>query len=495
MTRRPNLLVCTDAYKGSHFKLFPPEADACRYYLAPRKPLFYPRVTATETQTGDLDTGNFAERELEFITFGFTGFVRDYLTDPVTLDQVTEAAEIWNAFNVAGASYPFPFEAYRRIVTEKAGRLPVNIYGLEEGAVRNRYNRPVAIVECLEKDFMFLPGMLETALQRDIWYGSTVATLSRNVRVFLEELYETCVEADDFWTLDYRLHDFGARGVSSRLGAENGGLAHLINFKGTDTMEAILRGRELYGMKPAELASSIPAAEHSTVTSWGKGLEAEKASLKNMIRAYGAGAMFAFVSDSYDYKRFVDEGWGDPEIIRMIRERGAIPVVRPDSGDPVEMVLYALKSLSQSWGFRENQKGYKILDGIAVIQGDGMDLEKIKTLYRAVVAAGYSPQNVAVGMGGGLLQRVNRDSMSWSMKMYQIRINGRWVDVQKDPLTQKDKIGWNPTDGLDTRDWVTYYKGDPRNASLGDLPDAQADFNAIRERARKKAPVREFASL
>ncbi len=460
---RTNLLLATDAYKGSHFKLYPSGTEALRFYLAPRKP-FAPDLT-------------------EFIFFGLTGFIHDFLKQPITTDDIAAAREIWDRFNVGGTPYPFPFDAFEKLVAEKDGRPPVNIYGMPEGRAGNRYNEPVAMVECLDPDYLFLPGMLETALQRDVWYGSTVATLSRNVRVYLEGLYRDTVEADDYWTIDYRLHDFGARGVSSAQGAANGGLAHLINFKGTDTMEAAARGRELYGMPADELAASIPAAEHSTVTSFGADFAAEKEALHRMIDAFGEGPMFAFVSDSYDHKRFVAQAWGDPEIIARIRAKGAMPVVRPDSGDPVEMVLYALESLGKSWGNRVNAKGYKVLDGIAVIQGDGMDHGKIVELYQAIVAAGWSPQNLAVGMGGGLLQKVNRDTMSWSMKLYQIRREGRWYDVQKKPATMTAKRGWDPAGGLNTRDWVTYYMGDERNATYPELPAYVPDFGAVRDRA------------
>lgn len=401
-----NLLLATDAYKGSHFKLFPPESDAVRYYIAPRKPM--------------------SPSMKEFVFFGISSFINDYLKNSPNKEDIEEAREIWDKFNVGGGVYPFPFKSFELMndLHGQAYKLPINIYGLPEGAVSEEYNVPVAIVECFNKDFKFLPDFIETAFQRSIWYGSTVATLSRNVRKYLETIYAETVDPEDYWSIDFRLHDFRARGVSSAGSASDGGLAHLINFKGSDTMEAIKRGVDLYGIKVEDLGCSIPASEHSTVTSFGKGIEAEKKALVRMIETYGpTSPLIAFVSDSYDYKRMVDEVWGDPEIQNLARSIGTMPVVRPDSGDPVEMVLYALNSLEKSWGVKINNKGFKVLDGISVIQRDGMDFKKITTLYKAVIENGFSPQNVAVGMGGGLLQKINRDTMSWSMKMYQIRKN------------------------------------------------------------------------
>lgn len=460
-----NFLISTDAYKGCHYKLFPADTEAVRYYMAPRKPI--------------------SEDHKEFVLFGISNYIYDYLDSAPSLEDVKNAKALWNKFNVGGGAYPFPFHAFEKAldVYGEDYMFPINIYGLPEGSVCRKYNKPVMVVECENKDFLFLPGFIETALQRDAWYGSTVATISRNVKVFLEQMYRETVDPEFYWTIDSRLHDFGGRGVSSSKGAANGGLAHLINFKGTDTMEAIQRGMDIYGIEPDELACSIPAAEHSTVTSWGEGLESEKAALKHMISVYGNNPLIAFVSDSYDFKRMVDKGWNDPEIIEMIRKCGVMPVCRPDSGDPTEMVLYALEGLEKGWGSTKNNKGYKILNGISVIQGDGMDHQKIVDMYLAVKEKGYSAQNVAVGMGGGLLQKLNRDTMSWSMKMYKIKRNGVWYNVQKTPVTQKDKESWNPMEEIDNENWVAYYRGNRVNQLYPDLKDYERDFKKIRERA------------
>ena len=463
MKQLKNLLLTTDAYKASHFKQLPANSDGARFYIAPRKPL---------TKT-----------EKEFIVFGISYFIETYLRKPITLEDITYARKIYSKFNVLGKQYPFPYDGFLKIVNEYNGYLPINIYGVKEGEVKFKYNTPIAIIEVFDKDLVWLPGFIETAFQRAVWYGSTVATNSRNVRKLLDLFYFDSVDPDNYWTLDSRLHDFGARGVSSGESAALGGLAHLINFNGTDTMEAVVLGIEMYNIEVQDLASSIPAAEHSTVTSWGPYQINERQALDNMIDKFTTkeDTLFAFVSDSYDYKKMVDQVWGDPEIIERIKETGKIPVVRPDSGDPVEMVLYALNSLEKTWGVITNKKGYRILDGIRIIQGDGMDYKKIKELYSAILNAGFSAENVAVGMGGGLLQKLDRDSMSWSMKMFQIRRDGIWINVMKNPKTQESKKGWNPNDGVNIDDWVTYYN---KTKNISNFPEARLDFKEIRGRAR-----------
>jgi nicotinamide phosphoribosyltransferase len=361
--------------------------------------------------------------------------------------------------------------------------LPITIKAVPEGLPQDKYNIPMIIVECLDKDLLWLPGFIETTIQRYVWYASTVATNSRNVRNYLQNLYTQTVDPEFYWTIDYRLHDFGARGASSGETAGLGGAAHLINFNGTDTMEAVWLIKKLYRMAVKDIACSIPAAEHSTITSHGKTVETEKQALLQMLEN-NVGPLMAFVSDSYDYKRFVDQVWCDPEVIAKFREKNITPVIRPDSGDPIEMVLYALNACEKAWGVTINKKGYKVLNGINVIQGDGMDYEAIVKLYNAVVDAGFAPQNLAVGMGGGLLQKVNRDMMSWSMKMYQIRRNGQWYNVQKDPVTAANKKGWNPEDGLDESRYLTYYKWTGVEETVIPLEKELFDFVQIRTRAR-----------
>src|SRR5688572_21154557 len=129
-----------------------------------------------------------------------------------------------------------------------------------------------------------------------LWYPITVATQSWHIKkLILEYLSETSDNALD--ELPFKLHDFGARGVSSRESAGIGGMAHLVNFKGSDTIEGVRFANHYYGSKMA--AFSIPAAEHSTITMWGR--EREYDAYRNMVRQFAKpGALFACVSDSYD---------------------------------------------------------------------------------------------------------------------------------------------------------------------------------------------------
>ncbi|MEM7749803.1 MAG: nicotinate phosphoribosyltransferase, partial [Pseudomonadota bacterium] len=172
-------------------------------------------------------------------------------------------------------------------------------------------------------------------------------------------------------------------------------------------------------------------AEHSTMTAWGE--RRERDAYRNMVEQFGGdGALFAVVSDSYDLDNAVNNIWGS-ELKENVQANGGTLVVRPDSGDPVAVPIRVLQSLEASYGVRTNAKGYKVLaDCVRVIQGDGMDLETIARLVDAVAEAGFSLENIAFGMGGGLLQKVNRDTLRWAQKANAISV--RYSSSSDEPI-------------------------------------------------------------
>jgi nicotinamide phosphoribosyltransferase len=185
-------------------------------------------------------------------------------------------------------------------------------------------------------------------------------------------------------------------------------------------------------------AFSIPAAEHSTMTAWGR--NGETAAFANMIEQFGGeGKSFSVVSDSYDLWNAIDNVWGG-SLKDEVKNMGGTLVIRPDSGDPAKVVREALERLAVKFGTSINSKGYKVLpDYVRVIQGDGISPQSLSKIIDVVMKAGFSADNVTFGMGGGLLQQVNRDTMSWAMKASAISIDGAWKDIYKDPVTSRSK--------------------------------------------------------
>ena len=238
--------------------------------------------------------------------------------------------------------------------------------------------------------------------------------------------------------LPFKLHDFGARGVSSSESACIGGAAHLASgAMGSDTLEGIWTANYFYKITMAGF--SIPAAEHSTITSWGMTKEDEIAAYGNMLTVYAKpGAILAVVSDSTDIYWACKEAWGVYLKQRVI-DSGCTLVVRPDSGDPETVTLKCIEILGDQFGWTMNSKGYKVLKNVRLIQGDGVNERSIKNILANFRVHGWSADNIAFGMGGALLQGINRDTLGFAMKCCAIRVNGVWRDVKKNPITDSGK--------------------------------------------------------
>jgi len=230
------------------------------------------------------------------------------------------------------------------------------------------------------------------------------------------------------------LHDFGYRGSTSVESAGIGGLAHLVNFEGTDNLAALVTGNQFYS---EELAGfSIPATEHSTMTSWGR--DGEVNAVRHILDAIPEGYI-SIVSDSYDLFNMLNNVFGD-ELKNKIENRPGCLVVRPDSGDPAQIVLKTLTALGEKFGCRENSFGYKLLsDKVSVIQGDGICYERIGEILDVMKENRWSAENIVFGSGGSLLQKLDRDTQKCAYKTSYIEVDGVGLDVFKDPVTDPGK--------------------------------------------------------
>lgn len=403
-----NLILATDSYKHSHFLQYPPEARVISAYAEARRNEFSDKV----------------------LFLGLQPFLLDYLGKPITAANVDEAEAICTAHGL-----PFNRMGWDAIVQDHGGYLPIEIKALPEGTIVPS-GVPLLQVQNTDERMPWLPTFIETALLRAIWYPTTVATLSWKCKAIIRAGLEKSSD-DEAGQLPFKLHDFGARGVSSGESAALGGMAHLVNFMGSDTLEGIMAARRYYG---ADMAGfSIPAAEHSTMTSWGRARE--RAAYANMLDAFeGEGRIVAVVSDSYDLDAAVNDIWGG-SLKAKIQSRQGTLVVRPDSGDPIETPLRTVKALWEKFGGTVNSKGYRVLDPhVRVIQGDGMNIESIGRLVERMIEEGFAIDNIAFGMGGGLLQQVNRDTLRFAMKANALKdADGIWHDVSKTPATDPTK--------------------------------------------------------
>lgn len=400
-----NLILNTDSYKASHFLQYPQGTTHVSSYI--------------ESRGGAHDRAVF---------FGLQAFIKEYLLKPITATDIDEAEAVLTAHGL-----PFHRAGWDHILKQHDGLLPIEIEALPEGSVLPVRNALVQIVNT-DPACYWLTSYLETALLRAVWYPTTVATLSWHARQMIADGLDKTADSRD--GLDFKLHDFGARGASSHETAGLGGAAHLINFKGSDTLAGIVAARKYYHAPMAGF--SIPAAEHSTITSWGRDGEAD--AYANMLRQFGGpGKLVAVVSDSYDLWHAIDHIWGE-QLKQQVLDHGGTLVVRPDSGDPAEVVCKAIQKLMDKFGYTKNAKGYRVLPPhIRVIQGDGISLQSIRSILFSMELKGLSAENVAFGMGGALLQKIDRDTLKFAMKASAVMVHGDWRDVYKDPVTDPGK--------------------------------------------------------
>ncbi len=401
-----NILLLTDSYKLSHYKQYPPNTSQIYSYF--------------ESRGGKFDHITF---------FGLQYLLKNYLAGTViTQQKIDQAAKLYTAH--FGTDTLFNRAGWQYILDKHQGRLPVRIKAVAEGTVVPAH-QVMMTVENTDPACYWLTNFLETLLVQ-LWYPCTVATISREVRSLILHYLE---QTGDPQLIDFKLHDFGFRGVSSVESAGIGGAAHLVNFLGTDTVAALTFIQDFY--ETDEVAGfSIPAAEHSTITSWTQA--GEQDAYSNMLAQYPTG-LVAVVSDSYDVYHACEKLWGEALKEQVLQRNGTL-IVRPDSGVPKDVVLKVVEILGEKLGYTINAKGFKVLvPQVRVIQGDGVNYESIGEILANLANHGWSADNIAFGMGGALLQKVHRDTQKFAFKCSCATVDGQDRLVYKDPITDQGK--------------------------------------------------------
>ncbi len=360
------------------------------------------------------------------LNFGVQMLVKEYFLQRITPAQVYNMIE-WATEHMNGNMVKDLEIALRAVVNELDGKLPIRIRNAPEGLMIPIKNVLVTIETTIpDERFFSLVSYFETKLVR-VWSPMTVGTTSYYVREAILNALEKSAD-DPQAEINFKFHDFGSRGVGDYGVAAFAGAAHLVSFMGTDTIAAVHAIEFGYNTRMA--GYSIPASEHSSTTSWGR--DGEIKFVKQMFDSYAKkGAIFATVIDSFDAMNFVRNI--TPLFKERLIESGATWVLRPDSGNAITMPVQVVVELEKVFGTTTNSKGYKVLNNVRVIQGDGIVPEQVTEILNSLMELGYSASNMAFGMGGGLLQKNNRDTHKFALKCSAVRVNGEWQDVYKDP--------------------------------------------------------------
>lgn len=408
MSMVDNLILWTDSYKFSHWQDLVPETEIVSSYFEARPGAMFP----------------------ETLWVGLQPIIERLVGSVVTQSDVEEAAALAaihfgndKIFNRAGWEY---------IVDKLDGKLPIEIRAVPEGT-RVPVGNVLMQVRNTDPNVPWLTQAMESYLTH-VWYPSTVATLSRNVKDDILRALELSGTPE---AIDFKLQDFGFRGATCTEAAAIGGLGHLVNFMGTDTLVAMALAVDSYGASLDGLAYSVVATEHSIMTQLGR--EGEHVIVERLLDLHDSGIL-SVVADSYDVYGFaynMGTIWKD-----QILGRDGVFVMRPDSitpehKTPQALVVALLDILEEGFGTTVNDKGFKVLPPqVRILWGDGIDRDGINLIMDAMLLNEWSVDNMACfGMGGGLLQKVNRDTQRNAFKCSShFRKDGEWHDIMKDPL-------------------------------------------------------------
>lgn len=423
-----NPVLLTDFYKVSHRPQFPKDT----HYIAST-------WTARRSYMPDVD---------HTVVFGLQHFIRKYLIN-----------YFYDNFFVQPLNKVI--DSYERIVTNtlgiapdhkhiedlwQLGYLPLRIRALPEGSVVP-IRVPWMTIENTDPRFFWLSGYMESLLSSGLWQATTSATIANEYRKVLDFwARKTNPEAMEF--VPFQGHDFSFRGMSSPESFCSSGMGHLLSFVGTDTIPAICEAENYYYADVTKelVGTSIPATEHSVMCAGGK--EGELETYRRLITDVYPSGFISIVSDTWDLWHVITQTLGT-DLHDIVMERDGRVVVRPDSGDPVDIMCGNSKTPTDSpawWGVipllwnifsgTVSSTGFKVLDPhIGAIYGDSITLTRAEAICERLAAKGFASTNAVYGIGSFTYQYVTRDTFGHAMKGTWVEIGGEEHAIFKDPIT------------------------------------------------------------
>lgn len=335
----------------------------------------------------------------------------------------------------------------------RIGYLPLEFKAVPEGT-RVPLRVPSFTIENTHPDAHWLTNYVETYISASIWQASTTATKSHHLRTMLNEwAVATGATVED---VNFQGHDFSARGMSSPESSALSGAGHLLNFNGTDSIVALDWIDQNYGGE--YLAASVPATEHSVMCA-GAAVLGERELFSRILDLHPTGIV-SVVSDTFDLWKVLTEFL--PSMHDKIMARDGKLVIRPDSGNPVDILCgttdtvgirlkseaakgdYVLRPsekgvielLWDEFGGTVNEAGYKVLDShVGTIYGDSITHERANEINERLAAKGFASINWVAGCGSFAAQYVTRDTFGSAIKATWIEVDGQGYDLQKDPVT------------------------------------------------------------
>lgn len=468
-----NVLLQTDVYKMGHMEQYAPGTNFVYSYLTARS------------------NKHFSD----MVFFGLQYYLREYLSRPISTRNVTEFLS--DRESILGIKTSDDV-LNKMLSLARLGYWPLNIKALPEGS-RVPIKTAMMTICNTRPEFYWCVGLVESLILK-VWYPSTVATCCRQYRDIAEKYWRQSV--GHLNGIDYSVHDFGYRGDSSVEGAALSGAAHLLSFKGSDTVPALRFCRDYYYATDDGIMGSVPASEHSVMCSYGRSNEI--GAFKRMLELYPTGIV-SIVSDTFDVYRVLTEF--AEELKPQILSRSGRVVFRPDSGDPENVICGdpaaeegtpqhkgAIRLLDEKFGSTTNLRGFRELNpAVGLIYGDGMYQARYERVLARMQSMGYAANNLVIGVGG-ILRNHTRDTLGFAIKATCVRRGddpaGSWREIEKDPVTdpgKKSACGFIRVDSEPYGRYVTRDRVSPDEEQGGLLQSVFLNGNVIKQYSLNEA--------
>lgn len=435
----PAILAC-DGYKTSHRKQYNPSTELVYSTWVPRKS----RLKGVD----------------KVVFFGLQAFIKDYLIDSFNNTFFNRPKEeVIQEFKRVMEYYSGDTDTEHWEALHDLGYLPLRIDALEEGTLCP-IRVPMFTIQNTKPEFYWLTNFVETIMSTEIWKPMTSATIALEYRKILNKWADkTC---DDNTFVDYQAHDFSLRGMAGLDAGLSSGAGHLLSFKGSDTIPAILWLEKYYNADITKevIANGIAGSEHSVQETnilnagIGNTLEGEYQNLKYFLTELYPTGIFSYVADTYNLWDCITKAL--PRLKDEILSRDGKLVIRPDSGDPCDIICglntsdkdpvdsrYStevnkgvIELLWDIFGGTINSKGYKVLDKhIGAIYGDAITLERADEICRRLEQKGFASSNVNLGVGSYTYNMNTRDTFGFALKTTYAKVDGKELMLFKDPIT------------------------------------------------------------
>lgn len=460
----------TDGYKLDHRRQYPKGTEFVYSNWTPRS------------------NDYFKEAKDGCVVFGIQYFIKKYLIEYFNnnffkLDEELAVNRFKRRIDTFLGENNIGTEHIRDL--HKLGYLPIKIKALPEGSICP-IRVPALTIINTDKRFFWLTNYLETLMSCELWLPMTSATTARIYRKELERHAEKTGFSKDI-ALGFLCHDFSMRGMAGLEASITSGMAHLTSFFGSETIPAISAVEEYYNANAEKelVAATVYASEHSVMMAGGMIDEFE--TFKRFITELYPRGFVSIVSDTWDFWNVITSYL--PKLKETIMARDGRVVIRPDSGDPVDIIcglsyvdifeVNGIKYYHKDIGYKDtiyqdvlrkniledgksfekykvtdaqikgayqmlwelfggivNEKGYKILDShIGMIYGDSITIERQKEIYKRLEKKGFAATNLVLGIGSYTYQYKTRDSLGFAMKATWCQINGEPKEIFKSPKT------------------------------------------------------------